>query len=160
MYKFLAVCGAMALFCVAGNAFASDDPCQYGGTTYSSGSAVCQSGTQYKCDDGEWKSLKRACQPGPPLASAIECEFGGRTYSSGSASCQAGSQYRCENGMWRSLGVACNAGTFSGDVPIGPGLRNCLYNGRNFMSGSSLCQTGVQFTCEDGRWRNMGFGCD
>lgn len=155
--KGLAVCGAVTLLWVASSARA-DDSCQYGGTKYSEGAAICQSGTQFRCDDGHWKSLAIACTE--QRAALRECDFGGQSYSAGSTSCQSGNQYRCEDGQWRSLGVVC-AGTLSGDQPINPGVteHSCLYNGQNFGSRATVCQAGVQFKCDNGQWRNMGFGC-
>ena len=38
-----------------------DDGCQYNETRYSHESVVCQSGSQYRCDDGQWKASGLAC---------------------------------------------------------------------------------------------------
>jgi hypothetical protein len=35
--------------------------CTYNGQTYSHGSVVCQSGTEYRCNDGSWDSLGTSC---------------------------------------------------------------------------------------------------
>jgi hypothetical protein len=36
--------------------------CSYRDQTYSAGAAICQSGTQYRCDANQWQSLGIACQ--------------------------------------------------------------------------------------------------
>jgi hypothetical protein len=40
------------------------EACHFGGVTYASGSASCQGGMQYMCDDGAWTGLGTSC----PLA--------------------------------------------------------------------------------------------
>jgi hypothetical protein len=40
--------------------------CIYAGAGYSSGAPLCQSGTQYVCENGEWRSLGTACAPAAP----------------------------------------------------------------------------------------------
>ncbi len=54
----LAVIGCSGRHAVAG------DHCFYKGTMYSDGAAACQSGTQYRCYDGDWKPLGLACTAG------------------------------------------------------------------------------------------------
>ena len=143
------LCAAGALLWASGSY--AKDSCTYKGTTYSHGSAACQSGTQYRCDDGQWKGLGVACAPGDKIQG---CQFNGNSYAAGSATCQAGTQFRCEDGAWRSLAIAC---TSSGDVPVRP--RTCLYNAATVASGSSICKSGITFLCEDGEWRDLGTPC-
>src|SRR5512140_1804344 len=82
------------LGCSAHSALGGDDHCFYKGTMFSDGAAACQSGTQYRCDDGEWKALGVSCTIGS-LTQSRACEFAGISFSTGSASCQGGTQYRC-----------------------------------------------------------------
>jgi hypothetical protein len=132
------------------------DSCFYQGTKYSDGSAVCQSGTQYRCDDGDWASLATACK-NKSASAGDACELAGIRYSSGSASCQAGTQQRCIDGEWKSLGVACTAG----DEPIRavPGTRTCMLNDVTVASNSTVCKAGTTYLCSDGSWVNLGTMC-
>jgi hypothetical protein len=36
--------------------------CTYDGKTYDHGSVVCQSGWEYRCNDGQWDALNTRCQ--------------------------------------------------------------------------------------------------
>jgi hypothetical protein len=134
-----------------------NDGCRYKDATYSHGSTACQSGTEYRCDDGQWKGWGAACAENPPVA-AKGCDLNGNAYSTGSASCQSGTQYRCDDGAWRNLALGCVGDS---DVParIGPDGRTCMYNGATVASQSSICKSGVTFLCEDGEWRNLGSAC-
>src|SRR4029077_8919082 len=85
------------------HAVASSDPCFFKSTMYSDGASSCQSGTQYKCDDGEWKSRGIACADSPVKLSRA-CDFGGVSYSTGSARWQPGMQFFCEGGGWAAAG--------------------------------------------------------
>ena len=107
LYRWLAMFGGVLLELGVQRAAAADD-CLYKGTKYSEGAASCQTGVQFRCEDGEWKSVGVACSDGS-VASARNCQFGGVTYPTGSASCQGGNQYRCDDGAWASLGVGCPA---------------------------------------------------
>ena len=153
MVKRSLLIGAAALAFIATRAQA-DDFCSYKGTPYSHGSAACQAGTQYRCDDGEWKALGVACSE--KLAEGAGCKFGGEAYSSGSVSCQSGTRYRCDDAVWKSLGVTCGAG----DAPrIIPGARTCMYNNATVATNSTICKSGTTFLCDDGEWRNLGTAC-
>jgi hypothetical protein len=131
--------------------------CRYQEATYSHGSNTCQSGTQYRCDDGQWKGWGRVCAENLPVAGK-DCDLDGNVYSAGSARCLSGAQYRCDDGDWRSLALACIDGN---DVParVAPGERTCMYNGATVATQSTICKSGVAFHCEDGEWRNLGSGC-
>jgi hypothetical protein len=133
------------------------DGCKYKEATYSHGSTACQSGSQYRCDDGQWKGSGTACAENPPVATK-GCNLNGNSYSTGSASCQSGTQYRCDDGAWRNLALACTAGS---DVPAGvaPAGRVCMYNGATVATQSTICKSGTTFLCEDGEWRNLGSAC-
>lgn len=38
--------------------------CTYNGQTYDHGSVVCQSGYEYRCNDGSWDALNTKCSEG------------------------------------------------------------------------------------------------
>jgi hypothetical protein len=132
--------------------------CGYKDSTYAHGSTACQSGIQYRCDDGQWKGWGTACAENPPAASR-GCDLNGNSYSPGSASCQSGTQYRCDDGAWSSLALAC---INDSNVPTGvaQGRRACMYNGATVATQSTICKSGITFLCEDGEWRNLGSTCE
>jgi len=47
--------------------------------------------------------------------------------------------------------------TRSGDAPV-PSA--CSYDGQRYADGMSVCQSGTQFECDRGLWRNVGTACD
>lgn len=103
---------AAALCLASVAASAADDGCRFDGTGYSHGATACQSGTQYRCDDGEWTSLAVACPApaGQPVSAPVgprTCMLEGATVSSSSTVCKAGEMHVCEDGQWRNLGAAC-----------------------------------------------------
>src|ERR1051325_6560938 len=130
----------VALTCTARPARAADDACFYKGTMYSHGATACQSGKQYKCDDGEWRARDGACQESQAKASK-PCDFDGIAFSSGAASCQDGTQYRCEDGTWRRLGKTCPVA----DAPTRalPSGRTCMFDGATVSNGSAICRSGT-----------------
>ena len=134
-----------------------EDGCKYKDATYSHGSTACQSGTQYRCDDGQWKGWGAACAENPPVTSK-GCDLNGNSYSPGSASCQSGTRYRCDDGAWRNLTVACTGGS-DGAARLASDGRICMYNGATVAAQSSICKAGVTFRCDDGEWRNLGTTC-
>lgn len=87
--------------------------CMYYGQTYSAGSAVCQSGTQYRCDGSQWQSLGVNCQTADARDTTIpprlprSCVVGDATVASSSSVCRQGTTYRCDDGAWISLQTAC-----------------------------------------------------
>ncbi len=131
--------------------------CRYKDSAYAHGSVACQSGSQYRCDDGQWTGGGAACTENAPLAGK-GCDLNGNAYSAGSASCQSGTQYRCDDGAWRTLALACSGGS---DVPTRGTLagRTCLYNSATVAPQSTICKSGTIFLCEDGEWRNLGSAC-
>lgn len=131
-----------------------DDRCRYQGSTYAHGSTACQSGMQYRCDDGQWKGRRTACT-GNQSSAGRGCDLNGNSYSPGSAVCQANTQYRCDDGAWTSLQVACGRG---GDAQARNG-RTCVYKGATVATKSTICKSGSTFLCEDGEWRNLGSAC-
>ncbi len=154
----LLILGAVFL---AGPVF-GDGGCKYRGATFSHGSTACQSGAQYRCDNGEWNKVGAegvgiACTEDPPVV-AKDCAFNGNSYSPGSASCQSGTQYRCEDGAWTSLAVTC-AGGSEPAVRMVPSERPCMYNGATVATQSTICKSGITFRCEDGEWHNLGTAC-
>jgi hypothetical protein len=88
--------------------------CTYNGETFSTGSAVCQSGTQYRCDGVNWQSLGTTCQPLvagdaprlPPNAPR-SCVVGDATVANGSSICRTGTTFRCDDGAWINMQTAC-----------------------------------------------------
>jgi len=153
---------ALAVFGVALLGFgaqgaAAADHCYYKGTMYSDGAAACQAGTQYRCNDGDWKSLGVACNDTRVTLSKT-CELGGISYSTGSASCQAGTQYRCDAGNWRNIGGVCQPDLAAPRV-IEPVGRTCMLEGSTVSSKSTVCKSGIMYACDDGDWRNLGVPC-
>jgi len=133
-----------------------DDGCQYKETWYSHQSVVCQSGSEYRCDDGQWKGSGIACAE-HPLVTAKSCTSNGSSYSPGSARCQSGTEYRCDDGRWRNLVVACRNGDI--EARMAPDGRTCLYKGATVATLSTLCKSGITFRCEDREWHNLGTAC-
>ena len=140
----------------AGRAGADQNKCFYKGAMFSHGGTSCQSGTQYKCNDGEWSRTTSGCTE-ESVAMAKPCQFGGLSYASGVASCQAGAQYRCEDGSWRSLGSTCPIG----DSPVQAANdgRTCMYEGATVAHRSAICRAGTTFFCNAGSWVNLGTAC-
>lgn len=88
--------------------------CTYGGQTYSSGSAVCQSGTQYRCDGIQWQSIGVACQvsaagdaPKVMPRAPRSCVIGDATVANSSSVCRSGVTYRCDDGAWLNMRTPC-----------------------------------------------------
>lgn len=148
--------GALSLVGCAAHKALAGDHCFFGGTMFSDGAAACQSGTLYRCDDGEWVSSGTACSE-QRAAVSRPCEQGGISYSTGSASCQAGTQFRCEDGMWRSLGVACAVG--DSPIRVVPNGRTCMFGGATVSNNSTICKAGTTYYCNDGEWVNLGTLC-
>ena len=155
--------GMMAVAVLACHVVAAkaDAGCSFGGVGYSDGATTCQSGTQYRCDDGEWESLAIQCSPPGPAASLKNCDYNGSTFSSGATSCQASTQYRCLDGIWKSLEVACAQPQppVAGDAPRAVPSRTCMLDGTTVADSSTVCKAGVTFLCDDGAWRNVGTPC-
>lgn len=145
-----------AMLMTAGAAYAEAD-CTYKGGDYSDRSTVCQSGREYRCDDGKWAVLSTACSEDLP-AIGKSCLLDGTLYSPGSATCQSGTQYRCKDGAWGDLAITCTA---SGDTMAkrAPAGRTCMYNGATVATESTICKSGVTFRCQDGDWHNIGSAC-
>ena len=133
-----------------------DDGCQYKENRYSHRSVVCQSGSQYQCDDGQWKGSGMACAE-RPLVSAKSCTLNGESYSPGSANCKSGTEYRCDDGVWRSLVVACRSTDI--EARMAPDGRPCMESGAMVVTQATICKSGITFRCEDGEWRNLGSAC-
>jgi len=87
--------------------------CSFLDQAYPSGAAICRSGTQYRCDDSEWRSLGTACEVSnardlnAPNRAPRDCNVGDATLSSGSGICRDGSTMRCNDGAWIDTRVAC-----------------------------------------------------
>jgi len=134
--------------------------CSYQGTSYSEGATACQAGIQYRCDDGDWKSLSVPCPK--DKVSAKDCDLNGNTFAMGSSSCQSGMKYRCDDGKWISLETACVAGDaprVAPVVPIPPVGKTCMLDGSTVSHASTVCKSGTMFACDNGEWRNLGTPC-
>jgi hypothetical protein len=87
--------------------------CSYGDQTYSAGAAICQSGTQYRCDASQWQNLGIACQVSDardltmPIRPSRSCVVGDSTVANGSGICRDGTTFRCNDGAWIDSRVAC-----------------------------------------------------
>jgi len=149
----LLVLGALL---IAGPAFGDAD-CTYKGATYSDGSGVCQSGSQYRCDDGRWQALSIACAE-HPSGTLNGCALNGTSYFPGSVSCQSNTEYRCIDGAWASLGLTC---VHAAEVAAhrAPAGLTCMYDGTTVATESTICKAGVAFRCDDGTWSNLGTAC-
>jgi len=151
---------AVAIALIAGCSVQSahaDDPCFFSGSMYSDGSASCQTGHEYRCDDGEWLSTMHGCKTDIKVVASRTCNFGGISFSTGSASCQNGTQYRCEDGSWATLGVPCTVG--DSPIKVVPTGSTCMFSGATVASGSTICQSSSTFLCNDGSWVNLGTLC-
>ena len=85
--------------------------CEYAGISFMTGSASCQEGRQYRCEDGKWFRLGLSCPvadaPIRILPSGRVCMFEGATVANGSTICRTGSTFLCNNGEWMNLGTMC-----------------------------------------------------
>jgi hypothetical protein len=45
----------------------------------------------------------------------------------------------------------------SDELPASPST--CSYNGQRYAGGASVCQSGIQYRCDFGAWRNLGTSC-
>jgi hypothetical protein len=133
-----------------------DDSCQYKETMYSHTSVVCQSGSQYRCDDGQWKGSGIVCAE-HALVTAKSCALNGIAYSPGSAQCESGTEYRCDDGVWKSLVVACKSGDI--EARMAPDGRPCMDSGAMVVTRFTICKSGITSRCEDGKWHNLGITC-
>jgi hypothetical protein len=162
MVKKIAIGGAVGLLCVIGCATTriarADDHCFYRGTMFSHGSAACENGAQFRCDDGEWVALGGTCDSPQRLTASRTCEYDGISFSTGSASCQAGTQFRCEDGTWRSIGTACTV-LSSNTIKIKPAGDTCMYEDATVASGSTICKSSSTVLCNNGEWVNLGTLC-
>lgn len=133
------------------------DWCPFRGSFFLDGGKVCQDGTVYRCDNGEWEALKEACTSATTLGAADPCQLNGITYSTGLASCQAGIQSRCDNGVWKATGLNCSVG----DAPIRAvrGSRTCRFVESQIQSNTAVCKSGTTYVCSDGAWLNVGTLC-
>ena len=71
---FSLVAVALVAGCSARSAQAGD-PCFHAGSMYSDGGASCQSGRQYKCNNGEWLSTPDNCQPAGAVVASLAVAF-------------------------------------------------------------------------------------
>ncbi len=151
------ICAIGLVGCSAQRAMGGDH-CLYKGSTYSDGAASCQSAIQYRCEDGEWRTLGIPCSgSGHEVTASRSCQFSGISFSTGAASCQAGTQFRCEDGEWRSLEAPCAVG--DSPIKLVPSGRTCMFNDATVANNSTICRSGTTFLCSDGDWVNLGTMC-
>jgi hypothetical protein len=85
--------------------------CEAGGITYSTGAASCQAGTQFRCEDGAWRTLGMPCSVGDSpiriVPSGRTCMFNDATVATNSTLCRNGLTYLCNDGEWTNLGTLC-----------------------------------------------------
>jgi hypothetical protein len=97
--------------CTGTERVARSKPCDFGGISYSTGSASCQQGVQHRCEDGVWTSIGVDCAIGDaPLRvvpSGKTCMFGGATVAHNSTICRSGSTFLCSDGEWVNVGTRC-----------------------------------------------------
>lgn len=110
---------------------------------------------QFRCEDGEWKSVGVACSDNP--VASRNCQFAGVTYPSGTASCQGGNQFRCDDGAWASLSIACPVA--DSPVRVLPQGRGCLFNDAPVAHNAAICKQGTTSLCSDGDWVILGTKC-
>ena len=84
--------------------------CVFNSQSYSDGTEVCQSGMQYRCDEGVWTGLGTTCAAGDTMnaPSVRGCIIGGASVASGSSICRSGTTFRCADGNWVNVGTACS----------------------------------------------------
>jgi hypothetical protein len=83
--------------------------CSYNGHGYSDGASLCQSGAQYRCDRGTWRSLGLTCGSDTTTFLPVRtCLFGGASMANGSSICRGGSTLRCVDGEWVNVGTECS----------------------------------------------------
>ena len=84
-------------------------PCTYGGRSYAEGASVCESGTQYRCESGTWRSFGPTCASDgatlPPWPQ--DCLLDDARVASGSSICRDGTTFRCVDGHWMNVRTAC-----------------------------------------------------
>ena len=83
--------------------------CVYRGQNYSQGESVCESGTQYRCESGTWRSFGPTCASDgatlPPWPQ--DCLLDDARVASGSSICRDGTTFRCVDGHWMNVRTAC-----------------------------------------------------
>jgi hypothetical protein len=60
-----------------------------------------------------------------------------------------------ENGRLVSVDLARNSAVVA---PV-PRTDTCMFDGRSYAYGDASCQSGLQYRCEYGAWRNLGVEC-
>jgi len=147
---------ALGVGCATHSALAGDH-CFYRGTMYSDGASACQTGGQFRCDDGDWRATGAACTGDVAMRPSRTCLFDGISFSTGAASCQSGKQFRCEDGTWATLGIPCSVG--DSPIKVAPSGRTCMFDGATVSSSSTVCRSGSTYLCNDGEWVNLGTLC-
>ena len=84
--------------------------CVIDGQSYGDGTAVCQSGVEYRCELGVWRRLGMLCPAGETtnLPPSHGCTIGGASVAHGSSVCRSGTTFRCTDGNWVNVGTVCS----------------------------------------------------
>ena len=125
--------------------------CSYNGETYGDGMTLCQTGTQYRCENGSWRSLGHGCG----VAADLSCVHDGMSYSDGAARCDNSVRFVCDNGRWQYVNRGCGHDVTAADSPA----QSCVFGDATIAHGYSICREGVTFRCSDGAWLNLGTAC-
>jgi hypothetical protein len=133
--------------------------CSYQGRSYGTGMSLCQTGTQYRCENGVWRSQGIACRaagdaPAAIFPTARSCVYSGTSYSNGAARCLNGVRFVCADGQWQYVNRGCGP-----DVSAATSSASCEIGGATLADGSSICRDGVTFRCSAGSWVNVGTAC-
>lgn len=79
--------------------------------SYAAGATSCQNGTQFRCEDGAWRSLGVTCPLGDVAQRAVPsgrtCMYEDATVSSASTICKGGTTFPCDDGARTNLGTPC-----------------------------------------------------
>ena len=85
--------------------------CEFAGISFASGSASCQAGSQYRCENGRWADLALPCSAGDAPIRVVPrgdaCNYGGTSVASSVTVCQSGTTFLCNDGRWVDLGTFC-----------------------------------------------------
>lgn len=125
--------------------------CSYDGTTYGDSVTLCQTGTQYRCESGTWRSLGVDCG----ATADVSCVHDGTSYSDGAARCENGVRFACNAGQWRYVNRGCGEDA----TAAAPSTESCTLGDATLAHDSWICREGVTFHCTNGNWRNVGTAC-
>lgn len=88
-------------------ALPAPETCARDGRTYFSGALLCQGGSEFRCEQGDWRNLGTACSIEHTASGTQSCTFGRASVAEGSSICLNGTTFRCASGEWVDLGAPC-----------------------------------------------------